>query len=170
MSAYGKRLRGELGEKRCGEQPAPGACGRDPSVVCFRRRQKLEAQWAGDDFSLAFARIENHYFTNRGFLRGTAGCWKMRRLIESRTFRRSSSRGATTLSARRRRRGSSIGSCPARRSISRRRATRPSNRRSWSGCEATTGFGVKLMYCLLLPSCPGCCVAGLLASVLQYAS
>lgn len=27
-----------------------------------------EAAWAGDDFALAFARIENHYFLHRGFL------------------------------------------------------------------------------------------------------
>ena len=41
VAAYGKRLRGELGEEEMASGPAPGACGRGPSVVCFRRRQKL---------------------------------------------------------------------------------------------------------------------------------
>ena len=68
VAAYGKRLRGELGEEEM-RRAAKAWSVWEGSVsrLLPPTPEALEAQWAGDDFSLAFARIENHYFTNCGF-------------------------------------------------------------------------------------------------------
>ena len=68
VAAYGKRLRGELGEEEM-RRAAKAWSVWEGSVsrLLPPTPEALEAQWAGDDFSLAFARIENHYFTNGGF-------------------------------------------------------------------------------------------------------
>ena len=68
VSAYGKRLRGELGEEEMRRAARAWSVWEGSvSRLLPPTPEALEAQWAGDDFSLAFARIENHYFTNRGF-------------------------------------------------------------------------------------------------------
>ena len=74
VAAYGRRLRGELGEdamrRACRAwsvwegsvsqlEPPPAAA--------------IDAKWADDDFALAFARIENHYFTSGGAAGAPAG-------------------------------------------------------------------------------------------------
>ena len=68
LAAYGRRLRGELGQEEMRRaalawsrwegrtsrlQPAPP--------------EALAGRYGDADFALAFARIENHYFLNRGF-------------------------------------------------------------------------------------------------------
>ena len=66
IGAYGRRLRGELGdeEKRAA---AKAWSVWEGSVSRLRppTREAILAKWADDDFALAFARIENHYFTGR---------------------------------------------------------------------------------------------------------
>ena len=68
VAAYGKRLRGELGEEEMRKAARAWSVWEGSvSRLLPPTPEALEAQWAGDDFSLAFARIENHYFTNGGF-------------------------------------------------------------------------------------------------------
>ena len=68
VAAYGKRLRGELGEEEMRRAARAWSVWEGSvSRLLPPTPEALEAQWGGDAFSLAFARIENHYFTNRGF-------------------------------------------------------------------------------------------------------
>ena len=46
---------------------APGRCGKARRVTC-RPTTRTSRRWGEDAFALAFARIECHYFVNRGFL------------------------------------------------------------------------------------------------------
>lgn len=68
IAAYGKRLRGELGEEEM------KAAAKAWSIWEGRTSKLVQDPWdtvkdrfGADKFSLAFARIENHYFTNKGF-------------------------------------------------------------------------------------------------------
>eukprot|EP00588_Corethron_pennatum_P029703 CAMPEP_0194313840 /NCGR_PEP_ID=MMETSP0171-20130528/10685_1 /TAXON_ID=218684 /ORGANISM="Corethron pennatum, Strain L29A3" /LENGTH=417 /DNA_ID=CAMNT_0039068969 /DNA_START=33 /DNA_END=1286 /DNA_ORIENTATION=+ len=64
IKAYGKRLRGELGEdKKRSAAKAWSVWEGSTSRLIPPPRENILSKWAGDDFSLAFARIENHYFT-----------------------------------------------------------------------------------------------------------
>ena len=68
IAAYGRRLRGELGEEEMKKAARAWSVWEGSvSRLIPPTPQALEAQWGGDAFSLAFARIENHYFTNAGF-------------------------------------------------------------------------------------------------------
>ena len=66
MKAYGRRLRGELGKEEMYKAAKAWS-------VWEGRTSKLHQpslhglQNAEEHFALAFARIENHYFTNAGF-------------------------------------------------------------------------------------------------------
>jgi len=69
LKAYGKRLRGELGEEEMHKaakawsiwEGRTSKLRQDPWEV-------VKDRFGADKFSLAFARIENHYFTNKVFL------------------------------------------------------------------------------------------------------
>jgi len=68
LKAYGRRLRGELGDVEMKKAAKAWSIweGRTSKLV----QDPWEAvmnRFGADDFSLAFARIENHYFTNKGF-------------------------------------------------------------------------------------------------------
>jgi proline iminopeptidase len=70
LGAYHRRLTGDDAKVR-------QECARAWSVwegrtSCLLPNEDLVARMDGDDFSLAFARIECHYFMNRGFLRTDA--------------------------------------------------------------------------------------------------
>ena len=68
LEAYGRRLRGELGKEEM--HRAARAWSIWEGRVSKLRQDPIEsttASFGGDNFSLAFARIENHYFTNKGF-------------------------------------------------------------------------------------------------------
>jgi proline iminopeptidase len=68
IAAYGRRLRGELGEDAMRSAAKSWSIweGRTSNLEQAPWEQ-VKAKFGGDDFSLAFARIENHYFTNKGF-------------------------------------------------------------------------------------------------------
>ena len=73
---------------------------------CLFPNAELVARFAGDEFAVAFARIECHYFVNDGFFdAGARSAEPPRGSTASATSRRSSCRGATTSSARWRPRG-----------------------------------------------------------------
>jgi len=72
IEAYGKRLRGELGaEQQLAACKAWSVWEGSVSRLHVPPREAILAKWADDDFALAFARIENHYFT--GGRDGVAG-------------------------------------------------------------------------------------------------
>lgn len=68
IKAYGRRLRGELGEDVMRESAKVWSIweGRISKLV-QEPWESVKDKFGADDFSLAFARIENHYFTNKGF-------------------------------------------------------------------------------------------------------
>jgi len=71
IKAYGKRLRGELGDaEKFAASKAWSVWEGSVSRLVVPSREAILAKWADDDFALAFARIENHYFTGRD---GVAG-------------------------------------------------------------------------------------------------
>jgi proline iminopeptidase len=68
LKAYGKRIRGELGEEEMKRACKAWSIweGRVSKLV-QDPIEVVDDRFGADDFSLAFARIENHYFTNKGF-------------------------------------------------------------------------------------------------------
>eukprot|EP01038_Epipyxis_sp_PR26KG_P017115 gene17115-23556_t len=68
VKAYGRRLRGELGEEEMYKaakvwsiwEGRTSKLRQDPPEI-------TDGKFGEDKFALAFARIENHYFTNKGF-------------------------------------------------------------------------------------------------------
>lgn len=68
IKAYGKRLRGELGDAEMKKAAKAWSIweGRTSKLV-QDPWETVKERFGADDFSLAFARIENHYFTNKGF-------------------------------------------------------------------------------------------------------
>lgn len=68
IKAYGKRLRGELGEEEMNKAAKAWSIweGRTSKLV-QDSWDSVKDKFGDDKFSLAFARIENHYFTNKGF-------------------------------------------------------------------------------------------------------
>lgn len=68
IAAYGRRLRGEMGEEIMREAAKVWSIweGRISKLVQDPWEQ-VKDKFGDDDFSLAFGRIENHYFTNHGF-------------------------------------------------------------------------------------------------------
>jgi proline iminopeptidase len=68
MAAYGRRLRGEMGTEEM--HRAAKAWSVWEGRVSKLRQEPIESTatvYGNDKFSLAFARIENHYFMNKGF-------------------------------------------------------------------------------------------------------
>ena len=68
LAAYGRRLRGEMGEDEMKKAAKAWSIweGRTSRLV-QDPWEAVKDRFGADDFSLAFARIENHYFTNKGF-------------------------------------------------------------------------------------------------------
>ena len=68
LAAYGRRLRGELGPEEMRRAAIAWSLweGRT-SRLRPDPPEALAARYGDDSFALAFARIENHYFLNRGF-------------------------------------------------------------------------------------------------------
>jgi proline iminopeptidase len=68
VAAYGRRLRGELGEEEMMKAAKAWSIweGRISKLV-QDPWEKVKEKFGADKFSLAFARIENHYFTNKAF-------------------------------------------------------------------------------------------------------
>jgi len=68
IKAYGRRLRGELGEEEMKKAAKAWSIweGRTSKLV-QDPWESIKDKFGADKFSLAFARIENHYFTNKGF-------------------------------------------------------------------------------------------------------
>lgn len=68
IKAYGKRLRGEMGEAEMHKAAKAWSIweGRTSKLV-QDSWENVKDKFGDDQFSLAFARIENHYFTNKGF-------------------------------------------------------------------------------------------------------
>jgi len=67
IRAYGRRLRGELGEEEMrAAARAWSVWEGSVSRLAPPPADEVDGKWAADDFSLAFARIENHYFTSGG--------------------------------------------------------------------------------------------------------
>ena len=68
IKAYGRRLRGEMGEEEMKKAAKAWSIweGRTSKLV-QDPREAVKDRFGADKFSLAFARIENHYFTNKGF-------------------------------------------------------------------------------------------------------
>ena len=68
IAAYGRRLRGELGEEEMNKAAKAWSIweGRTSKLVPDPW-ESIKNKFGSDKFSLAFARIENHYFTNKGF-------------------------------------------------------------------------------------------------------
>ena len=68
MTAYGRRLRGELGEDEMKKAAKAWSIweGRTSNLV-QAPWETIKERYGADKFSLAFARIENHYFTNKGW-------------------------------------------------------------------------------------------------------
>jgi proline iminopeptidase len=65
--AYGRRLRGEKGDAAMASASKSWTVWEgSTSRLINPPKEKILGQWAGDDFSLAFARIENHYFSSGG--------------------------------------------------------------------------------------------------------
>jgi len=70
ITAYGRRLRGNLGEEKMRSAAKAWSLWEgSTSKLVPSSEESLSSKWGGDDFSLAFARIENHYFT------GGTGVW-----------------------------------------------------------------------------------------------
>jgi proline iminopeptidase len=68
IAAYGRRLRGELGEAEMHKAAKIWSIWEGCiSKLVQDPRDSVEDKFGADDFSLAFARIENHYFVNKGF-------------------------------------------------------------------------------------------------------
>lgn len=68
VAAYGKRLRGELGEEAMRSAAKAWSIWEGRTCMLIPSPwENVKAKYGADDFSLAFARIENHYFTNKGF-------------------------------------------------------------------------------------------------------
>ena len=67
ISAYHRRLTGNDHALRL--QCAKAWSGWEAATLSLRRDEQREQQFAGDDYALAFARIECHYFVNAGFFR-----------------------------------------------------------------------------------------------------
>ena len=66
IGAYGRRLRGELGdEEKYAASKAWSIWEGSVSRLRPPTREAILKKWGDDDFALAFARIENHYFTGR---------------------------------------------------------------------------------------------------------
>ena len=64
IGAYGRRLRGELGdEEKYAASKAWSIWEGSVSRLRPPTREAILKKWGDDDFALAFARIENHYFT-----------------------------------------------------------------------------------------------------------
>ena len=74
VAAYGRRLRGDLGDEAM-RAAAKAWSVWEGSVSKLRPppKDEIDGKWADDDFSLAFARIENHYFTSGGQKGAPAG-------------------------------------------------------------------------------------------------
>ena len=71
IKAFGRRLRGELGdEEKFAASKAWSVWEGSVSRLTVPSREAILAKWADDDFALAFARIENHYFTGRDGIAG----------------------------------------------------------------------------------------------------
>ncbi|HET9450635.1 MAG TPA: prolyl aminopeptidase [Aggregicoccus sp.] len=70
LHAYHRRLTGP--DPRVRQEAARAWSVWEGSTSCLLPNADLIARTAGDDFSLAFARIECHYFVNRGFMRSDA--------------------------------------------------------------------------------------------------
>lgn len=70
IAAYGKRLRGEMGDDEM-KKAAKAWSIWEGSVSKLRppTAAQVKSRFGADKFSLAFARIENHYFSNRGFFK-----------------------------------------------------------------------------------------------------
>lgn len=68
LAAYGRRLRGELGDAEMYRAARAWSVweGRVSKLIQDPVESTTEV-FGNDKFSLAFARIENHYFTNKGF-------------------------------------------------------------------------------------------------------
>lgn len=66
IKAYGKRLRGEMGDEEMLKAAKAWSIweGRISKLV---QDPNFVRKFGGDRFALAFARIENHFFTNKGF-------------------------------------------------------------------------------------------------------
>lgn len=68
VNAYGRRLRGELGEAEMLKASKAWSIWEGRIVKLVQDPIETLASSFGDEhFALAFARIENHYFTNKGF-------------------------------------------------------------------------------------------------------
>ncbi|RYZ35714.1 MAG: prolyl aminopeptidase, partial [Myxococcaceae bacterium] len=67
LQAYAKRLMGD--DKHSQQEAAKAWSVWEGRTSCLYPNAELIARNAGDDFAIAFARIECHYFLNRGFLR-----------------------------------------------------------------------------------------------------
>jgi len=68
MEAYGKRLRGELGREAMFEAAKAWSVWEGAiSKLVQDPPSAVQSKFGDDHFSLAFARIENHYFLNKGF-------------------------------------------------------------------------------------------------------
>lgn len=66
IEAYGRRLRGELGEEeKFAASKAWSIWEGSVSRLNVPTREAILKKWGDDDFALAFARIENHYFTGK---------------------------------------------------------------------------------------------------------
>jgi proline iminopeptidase len=65
IAAYNRRLTGPDPEVRLAAAKAWSVW--EGSTITLLPNRELAANHADDDFALAFARIENHYFVNRGF-------------------------------------------------------------------------------------------------------
>jgi len=66
IKAFGRRLRGELGdEEKFAASKAWSVWEGSVSRLRVPSREAILKKWADDDFALAFARIENHYFTGK---------------------------------------------------------------------------------------------------------
>lgn len=66
IAAYGRRLASPDREERLAAARAWSVW--EGSTVTLRPDPALRERYADEDYALAFARIENHYFVNRGFL------------------------------------------------------------------------------------------------------
>jgi hypothetical protein len=67
IAAYGKRLRGELGDKaKLDAAKAWSVWEGRTSKLVQDPPEIINTRFGEDNFALAFARIENHYFTNKG--------------------------------------------------------------------------------------------------------
>ena len=70
LHAYHRRLTGP--DPKVRQEAARAWSVWEGSTSCLYPNPDLIARTGGDDFSLAFARIECHYFVNRGFMRTDA--------------------------------------------------------------------------------------------------